>query len=391
MQEEETQNAPVTLVQDTIEQEDLEALSDWLRTGPRLTKGPITVQLEQEWAQMVGTKYSVFVNSGSSAILLVLAALKQMGRLRNNKVVVPALSWATDVSSPMLLGLEPIICDCNLTDLSCDLDQLVKIFQEQRPAALLLVSPLGLVPQMRRLQGLCHSYGVLLIEDVCESMGSKQDGQWLGSFGVASVFSTYFGHHISTIEGGFINTSDLELYEALIMMRSHGWDRDLSPTKQQQLREEHKISDFDALYTFYVPGFNLRSTDLQAFLGRRAIRKLQTWSQVRARNFVTYMCELKSNRLPLQTHPSDTISSFAIPVLHEKRAEIVVALREAGIDCRPLIAGNMAHQPMCARLKHKYPTPNAERIHQYGFYIPNHQHLTTLTIERICKLINSFR
>ena len=198
----------INLVQDTINKQDINALVEWLSQDPtpRLTKGELTKKLEAKWASKLGTKYSVFVNSGSSSILLTLAALKQLNRLKNNKVIVPSLSWATDVSSPMLLGLTPIMCDCNLEDLSCDLNHLEKLFKEHNPGALILVSPLGLVPKMKSVLELCEKYNVLLLEDVCESMGSKYKGKYLGTFGLASFFSMYFGHHLSTIEGGFINT-----------------------------------------------------------------------------------------------------------------------------------------------------------------------------------------
>ena len=140
----------VKLVSDTIDRSDIDSLIEWLKQDPipRLTKGELTQKLEKKWANKIGTKYSVFVNSGSSSILLTLAALKELERLGNNKIIVPSLSWATDVSSPMLLGLDPIMCDCNLEDLSCDLDYLEKLFQEHNPGALILVSPLGLVPKM---------------------------------------------------------------------------------------------------------------------------------------------------------------------------------------------------------------------------------------------------
>jgi len=227
----------IKLVSDTIDKFDIEYLIDWLSQSelPILTKGKITVELEKKWAEKIGTKYSVFVNSGSSAILLTLCALKEFNYLKNNKIVCPALSWATDVSIPMILGFEPFLCDCNLTDLSCDLNHLEEIFIKEDPAALILVSPLGLVPDMKLVVDLCNKYNVILLEDVCESMGSKYNQQYLGSFGFASVFSTYFGHHISTIEGGFINTNDEEFYNALLMIRSHGWDRDLNNEKKTEL------------------------------------------------------------------------------------------------------------------------------------------------------------
>jgi CDP-6-deoxy-D-xylo-4-hexulose-3-dehydrase len=286
----------IKLVSDTINRDDINSLIKWLQQDPipRLTKGDLTKRLECEWSGKIGTKYSVYVNSGSSAILLALAALKELNKLKNNKIVVPALSWATDVSSPILLGLDPIVCDCNLQDLSCDLNALEIIFERDNPAALILVSPLGLVPKMQEVINLCKKYDVLLLEDVCESMGSKYNNKHLGSFGFASFFSMYFGHHLSTIEGGFINTNNEEFYHMLLMMRSHGWDRDLPKSKQEELRKKYDCTDFDALYNFYVPGFNLRATDLQAFLGLRAIKKLNTYVKRRFSNYEYYQKNIKN-------------------------------------------------------------------------------------------------
>jgi CDP-6-deoxy-D-xylo-4-hexulose-3-dehydrase len=200
----------IKLVKDTIDKNDINKLIEWLSQDeiPRLTKGDLTWKLESKWAKKIGTKYSVYVNSGSSAILLALAALLHTGKLRNNKVVVPGLSWATDVSSPMLLGMEPILCDSNLEDLSCDLEHLEELFKTNDPSCMILVSPLGLVPNMEKVISLCEKYNVFLLEDVCESQGTMFNNQKLGSFGDMASFSTYFGHTMSTIEGGFITTND---------------------------------------------------------------------------------------------------------------------------------------------------------------------------------------
>jgi len=297
----------IKLVSDTIDRQDLDCLIEWLSQEkiPQLTKGKLTIELEEKWAKKIGTKYSVFVNSGSSAILLSLAAILQSERLRNNKIVIPGLSWATDLSSPIILGMQPILCDCNLEDLSCDLNHLEEIFKNENPSSMILVSPLGLVPKMNEIVSLCKEYDVLLLEDVCESMGSKYQGKYLGSFGFASFFSMYFGHHLSTIEGGFINTDDEEFYHLLLMMRSHGWDRDLPSWKQKKLRDEYKVDNFNSLYNFYVPGFNLRSTDLQAFVGLRAIDKLDLFSNKRNYNYKIYLNKIKNNQIKLHENESD--------------------------------------------------------------------------------------
>ena len=384
----------IKLVKDTINRDDINALIDWLSQDeiPRLTKGELTWQLERKWADKIGSKYSVFVNSGSSAILLALAALlyehKLNGnKLKNNKIIVPALSWATDVSSPMLLGYETIMCDCNLDDLSCDLTHLEKLFKEHEPSVMILVSPLGLVPKMSDIVSLCDKYDVILLEDVCESMGSKYQGQYLGTFGLASFFSLYFGHHLSTIEGGFINTDDEDFYHMLLMMRSHGWDRDLPEWRQIELRDKYNISEFNSLYKFYVPAFNLRSTDLQAYIGLSAIDKLDGVVEKRRNNFFEYVNNITVNELILTERSGDLISNFAVPILSKNRTSMVRSLLANNIEVRPLIAGNIATHPMWE--KDEFNLHNATKLNEYGFYIPNHQDITKDDIIVISNILNN--
>tara|TARA_R110000803_G_scaffold154771_4_gene219559 strand:- start:41 stop:1210 length:1170 start_codon:yes stop_codon:yes gene_type:complete len=385
----------IKLVSDTINKGDIKALTEWLLQDeiPRLTKGDLTWELEKKWAKKINTKYSVFVNSGSSSILLTLAALLHIDKvgkkpLKNKKIIVPALSWATDVSSPMLLGYETIMCDCNLSDLSCDLEHLEQLFREHDPSVLILVSPLGLVPEMDKVLLLCEKYNVLLLEDVCESMGSKHQGNYLGSLGYASFFSMYFGHHLSTIEGGFINTNDEDFYHLLLMMRSHGWDRDLPKCKQSELRTKYNCTEFDALYNFYVVGMNLRSTDLQAFIGLRVIDRLDDYAEKRRVNFFKYQDKIKHNTLDIGERTGDYISSFAIPIVNGRRNELVKKLQTAGIEVRPLIAGNMANKPMWLHENEPVSLPNCEDLDKFGFYIPNHQDLTEDNIKTITNILN---
>lgn len=384
----------IKLVSDTIDKNDINKLVEWLSQDeiPKLTKGELTWQLERKWADKIGSKYSVFVNSGSSAILLALAALlyehKLNGnKLKNNKIIVPALSWATDVSSPMLLGYETIMCDCNLDDLSCDLTHLEKLFKEHEPSVMILVSPLGLVPKMSDIVSLCDKYDVILLEDVCESMGSKYQGQYLGTFGLASFFSLYFGHHLSTIEGGFINTDDEDFYHMLLMMRSHGWDRDLPEWRQIELRDKYNISEFNSLYKFYVPAFNLRSTDLQAYIGLSAIDKLDGVVEKRRNNFFEYVNNITVNELILTERSGDLISNFAVPILSKNRTSMVRSLLANNIEVRPLIAGNIATHPMWE--KDEFNLHNATKLNEYGFYIPNHQDITKDDIIVIANILNN--
>ena len=177
----------------------------------------------------------------------------------------------TTVTPVIQLGMEPIMCDCDLDNLGLDIKHLKDIIKNDNPAAIILVHVLGFPNHMKEIIELCNEHDILLIEDTCESIGSKYQNKNLGTFGILSTFSFYFGHHMSTIEGGMISTDDEDLYHLLLSIRSHGWDRDLPLLKQNELRKKYDINDFRALYTFYYPGFNLRCTDLQAFIGLRQI------------------------------------------------------------------------------------------------------------------------
>lgn len=380
----------IKLVSDTIDRKDINKLISWLSSDPipRLTKGPLTKEFEEKWAEYIGSRYSVFVNSGSSAILLTLYALLESNRLKNNKIVVPGLSWLTDISSCIQIGLQPVLCDCNLDDLSIDLNHLEKIFKEENPSALILVSVLGLVPKMEEIIDLCQKYNVILLEDVCESMGSEYKNKKLGKFGLASFYSFYYGHTLSTIEGGLINTDDKDLYDMLLMLRSHGWVRDLDPIDQKKYNDQYNVDDFSSLYTFYYPGFNLRSTDLQAFLGLCQIPKLDEFKQKRNNNFLTYKRLIHNNFLNISQRENDFISNFAYPIVNENRKEIVKNLMLNNIEVRPLIAGNLSKHPFWLKKYGKIDLQNCDIIHSLGFYIPNHQDLTTDEITFISNIIN---
>tara|TARA_R110000851_G_scaffold242978_2_gene395532 strand:+ start:145 stop:1320 length:1176 start_codon:yes stop_codon:yes gene_type:complete len=378
----------IKLVNDTINNSDIDKLIKWLGTYPRLTKGPLTIKLEQKWSDWLGVNHTVFCNSGSSANLLMLWALVEAKRITTNaKIVVPSAAWATDLSPVIQLGMTPILCDINLEDLSVDLNHLETIFKETKPEVLLLVSVLGLVPKMGMVKKLCDKYNVILLEDTCESMGSKWSSKKLGTFGLMSSFSTYFGHHISTIEGGFVSTDDEELYEILKSIRSHGWDRDSSTKYSKQLRSEWKTSNFDALYTFYHSGFNLRSTDLQAFIGISQIDKLDDICKKRNNNFKIYQNEL-SYMKPNIVERGFT-SNFAYPIISENREAIVATLQKENIEVRPMICGSMGTQPFYVKKYGRKKLTNASIIDKYGFYVPNHPGLKEKDILKITNIIKN--
>ena len=214
----------IKLVKDTINFDDVSKLIEWLKTNPRLTKGDLTVEFEKKWSEWLGVKYSVFVNSGSSANLAGIYSLILSERMKNKKIVVPAVSWVTTVTPAIQLGLEPIMCDCDEDNLGLDINHLKQIIKNENPSVIILVHVLGIPNHLDEIIRLCDENDILLIEDTCESIGSMYDNKKLGTFGDLSTFSFYFGHHMSTIEGGMISTNDEDLYHILLSIRSHGWD-----------------------------------------------------------------------------------------------------------------------------------------------------------------------
>lgn len=379
----------ITLARDTIDHADIDRLTDWLKTRPRLTMGEITTAFENRWAEAVGTRHAVFVNSGSSANLLMLYALKVTGRLETNKVVVPSVAWATDLAPVMQLGMQPILADVNLRNLGVDLDHLEELFTQHRPSALLLVSVLGLPPDIDDIVDLCSQYDVTLLEDTCESLGSRYNDQPLGTFGLMSTYSLYFGHHLSTIEGGMVCTNDDQLFATLKMLRSHGWDRDLESHEQDALRTRWDVDRFESLYTFYLPGFNLRATDLQAYIGLGQLDRLNIVVSRRNDNYRLYQSELDDRLWRPNIASNHFVSNFAYPLLHPKREELVNLLQANGIEVRPLVCGSMGSQPFYVDRFGRLDLPNASVVDRQGCYLPNHHQLTSVDIETICGLVNS--
>ncbi len=378
----------ISLAADTISKTELESAAEFLTSGRRLTKGDETLCFEKEFSDVVGAKYSVFVNSGSSANLLAVAALKESDRLRNNIAVCPAISWVTTVTPLMHLGFDVILCDSDSSSLGVDPDELETIFKKSQPSLLVLVHVLGHPNDMGRITALCEEYGVLIVEDSCEALGTvTSSNRWLGTIGVAGTFSFYYGHHISTIEGGMVVTDDYELWQLMLSMRSHGWSRDLAPDYQQNLASLYEIDEFRNLYTFYAPGFNFRSTDFQAFIGRLQLSRLPEIVNVREQNFDIY-----ADGLPSFWHQDTSqrvLSSFAFGTAVENRTDVAKALLREGVESRPLVCGNIGRHPFWAK-RHQTPTlPVADFIHDYGIYLPNHASLTREQISVVVDVMTS--
>ncbi len=379
----------IQLAKDIINKEDIEALSAWLLTFPRLTQSDLVRDFEAKFAAKMGSKYGVFVNSGSSANLLTIYGLICSGLLqKGDKVVLPAVCWATDIAPVVQLGLEPVLCDINLRNLAIDTTELESILKIKKPKVLILVSVLGLPPDMEDVSYLCRKYNCILLLDNCESLGSKYNGFYLETFGFASTMSLYFAHQISTIEGGMVFTNDHAFYNVLKMIRSHGWSRDCCPDVKQGLSDLHGVSDFESFYTFYHPGFNFRSTELNAFLGLRQLDKIDEFSSKREYNFDMYQ-RLINNILWKPEIPKENfVSNLGYPVIVGNRLRMAKAMAKADIECRPLISGNIARHPAYKDLFPGKSFINADLVHENGMYLPNHPFLSAEEVYDVCKVFN---
>jgi len=380
----------IDLVKDTINLNDVKRLITWLETNPRLTKGNLTLEFEKKWSEWLGVKYSVFVNSGSSANLAAIYSLLLSGKLKNNKIVVPAVSWVTTVTPTIQLGMEPIMCDCDIDNLGLDINHLKEIIKNDNPSAIILVHVLGIPNHMDEILKLCKENDILLIEDTCESIGSKYNDKLLGTLGDLSTFSFYFGHHMSTIEGGMISTNDEDLYHILLSIRSHGWDRDLPKEKQNSLREKYGVDKFRSLYTFYYPGFNLRSTDLQAYIGLGQLEKLDMIVENRNKNFIRYKNEIKNTFWNVSEPEGSFISNFSFPIITKNIKELTEQLITNNIECRPLICGSINEHPFWYERYGKQNLPNSKLVHNYGLYLPNNHQMTNEEISKVIEVVNKY-
>lgn len=377
------------LAKETINQEDIKALIDWLSPGRQLTKGPVTPIFEKLWASYIGTKYAVFCNSGSSANLLMAYALKCQN-LRNKKVVVPSVGWVTTVAPFMQFGFDPIMVGADEKTFGIDLDELERVCQAESPAAVIFVQVLGVPHDRDRLVSLSKQYDFVILEDACAALGAAySDEKKVGTVGKMSSFSFYFGHQLSTIEGGMVNTDDEDTYSTLLMLRSHGWGKDLSPERYSELVDEYHVDNFHKPFTFFLPGFNLRSTDLQAFIGTRQVKKAAWVSKRRNENHLRYASNLKGF-LDFQDWGENfpvSISFGALASSTDQRTKIVNALVDAGIETRIFSAGNLGKHPFWTNAYPEYSNPVSDRIHSCGFFVPNYPELTLEDVDYICSVI----
>ncbi|MDO9541143.1 MAG: DegT/DnrJ/EryC1/StrS family aminotransferase [Kiritimatiellia bacterium] len=378
------------LAVNTISKADLEKVISWLRQYPKLTMGDETKCFEEKWSKWLGVKYSVMCNSGASANLLMYAALDSAGKSGNRKVVVPATGWPTDIAPAIQFGWKPIMCESDPRTFCLDPNHLEKIVKREHPAAVVVVHVLGVPADMTSIMALKKKHGFALLEDACASHGSRHKGRLVGTFGDISVFSFYYGHHMSTVEGGMCCTNDRKLYHNLLMLRSHGWLKDLPASEASRIMRAHKVDPFHFPFTFLIPGFNLRPNDIGAKMGQIQLQKLDETIRHRVENHKAYQKELEGIIAYAPGLPDDEISSISFCAVVRSSAErkkIVRALTKEVIDTRIFTAGNLGRHPFWTDRYQPFSAPVADKLFHGGFFLPNNQTLKELDIQHICRVV----
>ena len=379
------------LQEDALTDADLDGLVDFIRSKERFTQGPRIREFEQTYAKWNGCKFSVLVNSGSSANLLLMGAVKELKNWADgDEVIVPAVTWPTTITPVMQCGLTPVYVDANLTDLSFDYAQLEKKITP-RTRGIFVAHLLGFPADMDKLTAIAKKHNLTLLEDCCESQGAKWNGVKVGGIGLAGTFSLYWGHHMTAIEGGLITTNSEELYHLLLLKRSHGLARELPPEMHAGIAA--KYPDIDFKFLFLTDGTNFRSTELNAVLGMKQLARLDDFIRIRNRNFRRYVAACSRYPDDLITLDGKEVSSFAFAFLFKdgkKKAAFQQAIGAAGIESRPLIGGNLMRQPFLRKHYRPAEFPNADFLHDNAFYIGNNQFVTDERMDALDELMRKF-
>ena len=384
------------LMRNNILREDLDAVISHLkRDDPILTHGENVRAFEEEWSQWLGVKYSVMVNSGASANLITMAILK-IRYPEGGEVIVPPLTWISDIASVIQNGFTPVFVDIDPSSLAMDTKHvLANITDKTRAVFLTHVQGFdGLTDELiKKLRG----GQIPLIEDVCESHGATHNGQKLGSFGWISNFSFYYAHHMSTIEGGMVCTDDPEVYQQLRMLRSHGMVREAT---DPAVRDDYRntFPDLNPDFIFAFPAYNMRNTEIGGILGRSQLKRLDANVRKRTDNLLEFLRQIDSTKYRTDFKIEGS-SNYAFNLVLKDPDEdfaqrLMTKMRDSGIEFRRGSAGggNQIRQPYLKGVVpegHYEDFPEVEHIHFYGFYIGNFPDLSNEEIDEICSILNS--
>jgi len=383
------------LMQNNVEKEDLIALMNYLdQEDPRLTHGPKVLEFERTWSNWLGVNHSVMVNSGSSANDLTMLAIKEL--YGGGEIIVPALTWVSDIASVLHAKFDPVFVDIDPHTLGIDTTEVLRAITS-RTRAVFLTHVLGYNALTDRLLLELQEREILLIEDVCESHGACHNGQKLGSFGFASNFSFYYAHHMTTIEGGMVCTNDEEFYEVIRMLRSHGMVREI---RNDDVREKWKLKypDLNQDFIFAYPAHNMRPTELNGVLGISQLNRLDSNNERRSFNLSRFLEHLDPRLYKTDFRVEGSSNyAFTLVLKHpsmEMRNKVEEILLQNKVEFRRGLSGggNQLRQPYIKRLG-KFPEPtsltNTDYVHHFGWYIGNHPGLPEEKIYWLCKILNN--
>lgn len=358
---------------------EVEAIHKVIKTG-MYTMGAHVAQYEKEFAKFLGTKYAVMCSSGSTANLLMVAALffrKENPLKRGDEVIVPAVSWSTTYYPLAQYGLKLKFVDIDIETLNFDMNALKSAITD-KTRLIMTVNLLGNPNDFAKLKGLIAGKNIELVEDNCESLGATFEGKQAGTFGSMGTYSSFFSHHISTMEGGIVSTDDEELYHIILCLRAHGWTRNLP--KENKVTGLKSDNPFEESFKFVLPGYNVRPLEMSGAIGLEQIKKLQKFVDVRRENAALFQ-DLFSNHADFYIQKEIGKSSwfgfsFVIkPGSQANRLKLIQHLTDSGAECRPIVAGNFAKNDVLKWFDYEIhqSLPNADRIDAYGFFVGNHQ------------------
>lgn len=374
-----------------LESKDIEVLVDFIRTTERFTQFKKVREFEEAWSSWQGNKYSVYVNSGSSANLVMLRLMKDMyGWLDGDEVMVPAVTWVTNISPVFQCGLKPVFVDVNLSDFSFDYDTLENKITP-RTKAIFVTHLMGFPADMERINALAEKKGLKVMEDCCESHGAEIGGKKIGNWSPASSFSFYWGHHVTTVEGGMICTDDENIYRQSILRRSHGLARELDPSLHAEHAEKHPEIDFNFL--FITDGFNFRNTEFNAVLGLSQIKHLDRYISIRNKNYDRFLEIIRKYPEHIEAPYKKGLSAFCLPFLlktSELKKKLQEFLKNKGIESRPIIGGNLLRQPFLSGYGDYREFRNADYLHTSAFYIGNNQFVNEERLGRLEQFLTEF-
>jgi CDP-6-deoxy-D-xylo-4-hexulose-3-dehydrase len=378
------------LAEDTLGKQDVEALANWLRTEPQLTQGPLVSEFEQRWSAWNGTTDSVMVSSGSTANLALVSAITDE-TTRPLRIGAAAVTWPTNVTPALMLGHKLTLLDVNPRTLGVDSDVACEAMASGALDVLFVTHLLGFnafTDEMIRVAG---ENGVTILEDCCEAHGATFHGEKVGNSGRGATFSFYFGHHMSTVEGGMISSNDLEITDRLRLIRNHGLAR--SSKRFDEYSARHP--DIDRRFLFMTSGMNYRSTEINAFLGLRQLEVIDERIMQRNENLARFLTSAPD--WMWTNFRTEGVSSFALPLIAEDSEgydAIRAVVDRLGIEGRPVVAGNLANQPFLRGTDvTKLPGDLrfANHIHRFGMYVGNGHHVTPEMIEKLCAELRKAR